>query len=102
MSKIYYALLFNLFLSHSVSAVELVQVPIVCGSTEEVNALLALKMDASTLVAEGANQNGQHVAALFASANHWALVTRFTNERVCVVASGRTWKNASKKPDVPS
>ncbi len=99
-------LLSIMFLSMSfesaVAAVELVQSPIVCGTVDEIDALLNLKMDGSTSVGEGTGSQGQKVASLFSDDKHWALVTRFTGGRICVVASGREWRPMESKTADPT
>lgn len=92
MSKICAALLFCLSFTRSALAMDLVQVPIVCGSVDEVNQLLSLKMDDSTALGEGSDKHGQRVAALFTTEDRWAVVTKSPDGRVCIVASGRNWQ----------
>jgi hypothetical protein len=93
MKKLLLIALFNLAFSQSVHAgVELVQVPVACGTIEAVSELLHLKMEKSTTLGKGGNSQGQEVAALFSGSNRWALVTRVSPNRVCVIASGRNWE----------
>ncbi len=85
------ALLVAVTCQSALASVDLVQVPIACGTLEEVSDLLKLKMHESATLGKGANSKGEDVAALFSGSGRWALVTRFSIDRVCVVASGRNW-----------
>lgn len=77
------------------AAVDLVQVPIACGTLSEVGDLLSLRMQGTTIIGKGENSKGQDVAVLFSGSGRWALVTKFSAGKVCVVASGRNWTDVA-------
>jgi hypothetical protein len=92
MKKLFFTALLSLGAGQSaIAGVDLVQVPVACGTIDEVSALLNLKMEQSAMIGKGNNSKDQDVAVLFSGSGRWALVTRYSPTRVCVVASGHSW-----------
>lgn len=82
---------FSMLSSSAHAAVDLVNVPIACGSVAEVHELLRINMPGQEAIGKGEDSVGNDVAVLLTDAGHWAMVTKFTDGRVCVIASGRNW-----------
>ena len=75
------------------AAVDLVQVPVACGTLEDVQDLLNVNMPSPETIGKGGNSRGEDLVALLTGATgYWALVATMSPTNVCVVASGRTWK----------
>lgn len=92
MKKKFFIAVLSLGICQSANAgVDLIAVPVVCGTIDDVNALLGLKMEQSSIVGKGNNSKDQEVAVLFSGSGRWALITRYSQNRVCVVASGHGW-----------
>ena len=92
MKKLFFTTLLSLGVCQSaIAGVDLVPVPVACGTIDDVSALLGLKMEQSSMIGKGNNSKDQDVAVLFSGSGRWDLVTRYSPNRVCVVASGRSW-----------
>ncbi|MEX0854109.1 MAG: hypothetical protein WD036_12635 [Bauldia sp.] len=82
---------FLLAASAANAAVDLVQVPALCGTSTEVLGTLAAKMPNPRLIGKGGDSRGQEIATLFTGNGYWALIALMSPQSVCVVASGHTW-----------
>ena len=90
-SRIIIAVL-SLFASPAAYAeVSLVQVPVACGTTEEVRELLSVNMPRPVAIGRGGDKQGQEIVILITGSGHWALVAQSSLDTFCVVASGHTW-----------
>lgn len=90
----------SFFLFNALAAqaeIALVQVPIACGAFEDINKLLKIKMPKPMAIASGSDSQGDKIVVLVTGTEHWALVTKFTEDRLCIVASGRNW-TATEQP----
>lgn len=75
------------------AAVDLVQVPVACGTLQEVQNLLDVNMPSPDTIGKGGNSRGEDLVVLLTGASgYWALVATMSPTNVCVVASGRNWK----------
>jgi hypothetical protein len=82
---------FILAASAANAAVDLVQVPAMCGTSAEVLEILAAKMPNPEMIGKGGDGRGKEIATLFTGNGYWALLAMMSPDRVCVVASGYTW-----------
>ena len=78
-------------------AVDLVQVPAMCGTAADVLSTLAVKMPNPEAIGKGGDSRGQEVATLFTGNGYWALLALMSPDKVCVVASGRNWTVADPR-----
>lgn len=89
---------FHLSVNVARAEVDLVQVPVACGTIAEIYGLLQTKMPGMSRIGTGSDKRAQDIAVLFAGAEHWALVATMTADQICIVASGRIWTVASAAP----
>ena len=75
------------------AAVDVVQVPAICGSPNDVFDALAVRMPNPEMVGKGGNSQGTQTATLFTGNGYWALLATMS-DGVCVVASGFNWTEA--------
>ena len=75
----------------AVAEVDLVNVPVTCGSYQEVMQVLSVRMPNPKAIAKGGDSRGDDVVLLIADADYWALVAKMSAGNVCVVASGYNW-----------
>ena len=74
------------------AAVDLVQVPVACGTLQDVQNLLSVNMPSPETIGKGGNSRGEDLVVLLTGATgYWALVATMSPTSVCVVASGRNW-----------
>ena len=71
MSKFLSIVFLSMAFESASAAVELMQSAIVCGTVDEINTLLKMKMDRSTNLGIGADAQGEKVAALFTNGKPW-------------------------------
>jgi len=75
------------------AAVDLVQVPVACGTLQDVQNLLSVNMPSPETIGKGGNSRGEDLVVLLTGATgYWALVATMSPTNVCVVASGRNWR----------
>jgi hypothetical protein len=75
------------------AAVDLVQVPVACGTLTDVKTLLDVNMPSPETIGKGGNSRGEDLVTLLTGASgYWALVATMSPTSVCVVASGRNWR----------
>lgn len=99
MTRIAAAMVFLLFGPDAAQAdVNLVQVPVACGTIAEVYGLLQTNMPDMANIGSGNDSRGKDVAVLFAGADHWALVATMQADQICVVASGHIWTAPPSAP----
>ncbi len=74
------------------AAIDIVQVPAMCGGSGEVFDALAVRMPNPEPIGKGGNAQGTQNATLYTGANgYWALLATTSRDEVCVVASGFNW-----------
>lgn len=75
------------------AAVDLVQVPVACGTLQDVQNLLDVNMPSPDTIGKGGNSRGEDLVVLLTGATgYWALVATMSPTNVCVIASGRNWQ----------
>ena len=74
------------------AAVDLIEVPAMCGTAAEVLNTLAVKMPNPEAIGKGGDGRGKDIATLFTGNGYWALLALMSPDSVCVVASGYTWR----------
>lgn len=72
-------------------AVDLIKVPVMCGTAAEVLETLAVKMPNPRAIGKGGDGRGADIATLFTGNGYWALLALMSPTSVCVVASGYNW-----------
>ena len=72
-------------------AVDLIKVPVMCGTAAEVLETLAVKMPNPQAIGKGGDGRGTDIATLFTGNGYWALLALMSPTSVCVVASGYNW-----------
>ena len=72
-------------------AVDLIKVPVMCGTAAEVLETLAVKMPNPQAIGKGGDGQGTDIATLFMGNGYWALLALMSPTSVCVVASGYNW-----------
>jgi hypothetical protein len=80
------------------AAVGLVQVPVACGTIEEVHTLLGVNMPKPEAIGKGDDSGGHDMVVLFTGSGYWALVTKVSADGLCVVASGHNWTVKEPRP----
>ena len=63
-----------------------------CGTPKEVHDILKINMPSPRTIGKGGDSQGNEIAILFTGDNYWALVATMSVDRLCIVASGRTWQ----------
>jgi hypothetical protein len=78
------------------AAIDIVQVPAMCGGPGEVFQALAVRMPNPEPIGKGGNSQGTQIATLYTGADgYWALLASTSKDEVCVVASGFNWTAGS-------
>jgi hypothetical protein len=91
MKRAVFALAATLAAPAANAAVDIIQVPAMCGPSADVLEALAVRMPNPEPIGKGGNSTGSQIATLFTGNGYWALLATMSPKEVCVVASGFNW-----------